>query len=89
MMAVAGLAAAKELGLEAPGDLSLIAWDDSTLCRLTAPPLTTMTVDVHRFGAMVAEAALERIAGRPVPECWSPTAHFVQRGTTGPAPSGQ
>ncbi|WP_033220931.1 LacI family DNA-binding transcriptional regulator [Kitasatospora phosalacinea] len=89
VMAVAGLAAAKDLGLEAPADLSLIAWDDSTLCRLTAPPLTTMTVDVHRFGAMVAEAALERIAGRSVPERWSPTAHFVQRGTTGPAPSEQ
>ncbi|QTI90544.1 substrate-binding domain-containing protein [Streptomyces sp. AgN23] len=87
VMAVAGLATAKELGLEAPADLSLIAWDDSTLCRLASPPLTTMTVDVHGFGVVVAEAALDHIDGRPVTERWSPTAHFVQRGTTGPAPA--
>ncbi|GLV78418.1 LacI family transcriptional regulator [Streptomyces hygroscopicus subsp. hygroscopicus] len=87
VMAVAGLATAKDLGLEVPADLSLIAWDDSTLCRLASPPLTTMTVDVHRYGVLVAEAALDHIDGRPAAERWSPTAHFVQRGTTGPAPA--
>ncbi|MFC8818842.1 MULTISPECIES: LacI family DNA-binding transcriptional regulator [Streptomyces] len=86
VMAAAGLATAKELGLEVPTELSLIAWDDSALCRLASPPLTTMTVDVHGFGVMVAEAALDHIDGRPVTERWSPTAHFVQRGTTGHAP---
>ncbi|MEU4896095.1 substrate-binding domain-containing protein [Streptomyces sp. NPDC044780] len=86
VMAVAGLATAKELGLDVPADLSLIAWDDSTLCRLASPPLTTMTVDVHRYGVLVAEAALDHIDGRPATERWSPTAHFVQRGTTGSAP---
>ncbi|MEV5551218.1 substrate-binding domain-containing protein [Streptomyces sp. NPDC052309] len=45
--------------------LSLIAWDDSTLCRLASPPLTTMTVDVHRYGVLVAEAALDCIDGCP------------------------
>jgi DNA-binding LacI/PurR family transcriptional regulator len=87
VMAVAGLATAKDLGLDVPADLSLIAWDDSTLCRLASPPLTTMTVDVHRFGLVVAEAALDHIDGRPATERRSPTAHFVQRGTTGPAPA--
>ncbi|MFC9226458.1 LacI family DNA-binding transcriptional regulator [Streptomyces hygroscopicus] len=87
VMAVAGLATAKDLGLDVPADLSLIAWDDSTLCRLASPPLTTMTVDVHRYGVLVAEAALDHIDGRPAAERWSPTAHFVQRGTTGPAPA--
>ncbi|MEU2206039.1 substrate-binding domain-containing protein [Streptomyces hygroscopicus] len=87
VMAVAGLATAKDLGLEVPADLSLIAWDDSTLCRLASPPLTTMTVDVHRYGVLVAEAALDHIDGRPAAERWSATAHFVQRGTTGPAPA--
>ncbi|CAL9372620.1 HTH-type transcriptional repressor CytR [Streptomyces sp. enrichment culture] len=86
VMAVAGLSAAKELGLAVPDDLSLVAWDDSTLCRLASPPLTTMTVDVHRYGALVAEAALDRIDGRPAEDRWSPAAHFVPRGSTGPAP---
>ncbi|MDT0612139.1 LacI family DNA-binding transcriptional regulator [Streptomyces lancefieldiae] len=87
VMAGAGLAAAKYLGLEIPADLSLIAWDDSTLCRLASPPLTTMTVDVHHFGVQVAEAALDCLDDRPMVERWSPSAHFVQRGTTGPAPA--
>ncbi|MEU9731489.1 substrate-binding domain-containing protein [Streptomyces sp. NPDC048002] len=69
-----------------PGDLSLIAWDDSTLCRLASPPLTPMTVDVHEYGALVAEAALDLIDGRPDRDRWSPVAHFVSRGSTEPAP---
>ena len=56
LMAVAGLHAAKELGRQIPRDLSLIAWDDSSLCRLASPPLTTMGLDVHTFGELVAES---------------------------------
>ncbi|MFB7950235.1 LacI family DNA-binding transcriptional regulator, partial [Kitasatospora phosalacinea] len=40
IMAVAGLAVAAEFGLHVPADLSLIAWDDSQLCRLTHPALS-------------------------------------------------
>ena len=87
VMAVAGLAAAKGLGVDVPGRLSLIAWDDSTLCRLTSPDLTTMSVDVHSFGAVVADSALDLLAGRQVPERWSPPARLVARGSTGPAPT--
>ncbi|SER14955.1 transcriptional regulator, LacI family [Lentzea xinjiangensis] len=87
VMAVAGLAAAVELGVEVPARLSLVAWDDSTLCRLTSPALTTMSVDVHRFGVSVAESVLERVDGVAVTPRWSPTAHYLQRGTTAPAPS--
>lgn len=84
VMAVAGLAAAKEAGIAVPDRLSLIAWDDSTLCWLASPALTAMTVDVHRFGELVAEAVLEAVDGGPVTERWSPTAHYSPRGTTAP-----
>lgn len=85
VMAVAGLAAAVSLGVAVPAELSLVAWDDSTLCRLASPALTTMSVDVHQFGVSVAESVLERIDGVPVTPRWSPTAHYVPRGTTAPA----
>ncbi|MGW4214434.1 LacI family DNA-binding transcriptional regulator [Lentzea sp. NPDC004789] len=85
VMAVAGLAAAAELGVTVPDRLSLVAWDDSTLCRLASPALTTMSVDVHQFGVVVAESVLERIDGLPVAPRWSPTARYVPRGTTAPA----
>ncbi len=84
VMAVAGLAAAAALGVEVPSRLSLVAWDDSTLCRLASPALTTMSVDVHRFGATVADSLLELVDGVPVVQRWSPTARYVPRGTTAP-----
>ncbi|WP_150250905.1 LacI family DNA-binding transcriptional regulator [Nocardiopsis deserti] len=89
VMAVAGLDAARGLGVRVPEQLSLVAWDDSTMCRLATPALTTMSVDVYRYGVAVAESALECADGTPVAERWSPAAHFVSRGSTGPAPAGE
>ncbi len=86
VMAVAGLNTAKELGVSVPAELSLIAWDDSTLCRLASPSLTTMSVDVHQFGVAVAESVLELIGGGPVSERWSPAAALVARDSSAAAP---
>ncbi|KAB8161158.1 LacI family transcriptional regulator [Streptomyces sp. 3MP-14] len=84
VMAVAGLGAAKAAGVRVPEQLSLLAWDDSTMCRLASPALSTMSVDVHQFGVSVAESVLELIDGRPVTPRWSPAPRFVPRGTTAP-----
>ncbi|NES16304.1 MULTISPECIES: LacI family DNA-binding transcriptional regulator [Micromonospora] len=84
LMAVAGLNLAKELGLRIPRDLSLLAWDDSSLCRLASPPLTTMSLDVHRFGELVARSVLALLDGEPVRERWCPTETVVVRQTTAP-----
>ncbi|WP_182881769.1 LacI family DNA-binding transcriptional regulator [Microbispora sp. H10949] len=88
LMGVAGLAAAKELGCDVPRDLSLIAWDDSSMCRLASPPLTTMSLDVHLFGQLVAASLLELVEGGPVTERRCPTATLIPRGTTAPASAG-
>ncbi|WP_033439668.1 LacI family DNA-binding transcriptional regulator [Saccharothrix sp. NRRL B-16314] len=87
VMAVAGLSVAKQLGVAVPDRLSLVAWDDSSLCRLTSPALTTMSVDVHQFGVTVAESVLELIAGEDVAERWSPKARLVPRESTGKGPT--
>lgn len=84
VMAVSGLEAARDLGVAVPEQLSLVAWDDSTLCRLASPPLTTMSADVYQYGVSVAESALECADGLPVMERWSPTAVFLPRGSTAP-----
>lgn len=86
VMAVAGLGAAKELGVRVPAELSLVAWDDSTLCRLASPALTTMSVDVYQYGVLVAESLLELIDGRPVTPRQPPPARFLARDSTAPAP---
>ncbi|BFO16461.1 hypothetical protein SHKM778_28490 [Streptomyces sp. KM77-8] len=63
IMAVAGLSVAAEMGLRVPDDVSLLAWDDSQLCRLTHPTLSAMSHDVHGFGAEVARTLFGVIAG--------------------------
>ncbi|MCX4829955.1 LacI family transcriptional regulator [Streptomyces sp. NBC_01016] len=64
IMAVAGLAVAAELGLNVPEDVSLIAWDDSQLCRLTHPNLSAMSHDVFAFGADVTRRLFDVVHRR-------------------------
>lgn len=64
-MAAAGLAAATAAGCWVPEALSVVAWDDSTLCRLTSPALSVIAVDVHAMGEQLAGAVLEAIEGQP------------------------
>ncbi|WFE40916.1 substrate-binding domain-containing protein [Micromonospora sp. WMMD998] len=82
LMAVAGLRAATESGRRVPHDVSLIAWDDSSLCRLASPALTTMSLDVHTFGGLVGESVLRLVGGEAVPQRWCDTETVVARGTT-------
>jgi len=87
VMAIAGLRAAKYLGVRVPEQLSLVAWDDSTLCEMSSPPMTAMRVDVHEYGVRAAQSILEILDGLPVTERWAPAAQLVPRGTTARAAS--
>ncbi|MBT2445414.1 LacI family DNA-binding transcriptional regulator [Streptomyces sp. ISL-36] len=84
IMAVAGAAVASEMGLVVPDDVSLLAWDDSQLCRLTHPPLSAMSHDVHRFGEEVARALFGVIEGTHSGALQVPTPSLTPRGSTGP-----
>ncbi|WP_235856818.1 LacI family DNA-binding transcriptional regulator [Occultella glacieicola] len=87
VMAVAGLGVAAELDVAVPGSLSILAWDDSTLCRLASPPLSVMSLDVHGMGALAADCVLNVLAGGPVLSHVAPQPHLVPRGSTA-APQG-
>ncbi|WP_445269750.1 LacI family DNA-binding transcriptional regulator [Streptomyces sp. DSM 41634] len=65
VMAVAGSAVAAELGIPVPGRLSVVAWDDSALCRVTHPRLTALVRDTAGFGRLAAEELLAVLAGGP------------------------
>ncbi|MFF9815032.1 LacI family DNA-binding transcriptional regulator [Streptomyces sp. NPDC014006] len=86
IMAVAGLGVAAEMGVAVPDDLSLLAWDDSQLCRLTHPTLSAMSHDVHTFGAEVARLLFDVIAGQDVASRPADTPQLVPRGSTAPPP---
>jgi DNA-binding LacI/PurR family transcriptional regulator len=66
LMAIGGLAAAKDLGVGIPDQLSVIAWDDTAVARLAHPPLSVVTVDVHGLGTIVGEAILAVMDGGEV-----------------------
>ncbi|MEV3968732.1 LacI family DNA-binding transcriptional regulator [Streptomyces sp. NPDC050698] len=84
IMAVAGLAVAAEMGLRVPEDVSLLAWDDSQLCRLTHPTLSAMSHDVHGFGAEVARTLFSVITGGGGDSHPVPTPVLAPRGSTAP-----
>lgn len=52
---------ARELGLEIPGDLSLIGFDDEKYSALAYPPLTTVHVDTEYMGRLATRHLLRRL----------------------------
>jgi DNA-binding LacI/PurR family transcriptional regulator len=81
IMAVAGLGVAYGLGIAVPGALSILAWDDSTLCRLAVPPLSAMNSDVHALGELAASTILDLLAGGPASTIEAPPPRFISRGS--------
>ena len=55
--------AIQEYGLRIPRDVSVIGFDDSTVCQMTDPPLTTMVIHKERMGALAVTRLHERIRG--------------------------
>ncbi|MEU1894192.1 LacI family DNA-binding transcriptional regulator [Streptomyces pristinaespiralis] len=86
IMAVAGAGVAAEMGFVIPDDVSLLAWDDSQLCRITHPTLSAMSHDVHHFGAEVARTLFAVLDGTHTGALQVPTPSLTPRGSTAPAP---
>jgi DNA-binding LacI/PurR family transcriptional regulator len=86
LMAVAGLSAITGSGLRVPADVTLVAWDDSTLCRITHPPLTAMGHDIVAYGAAAARRLFGRLAGEEVAADLAGTPTLCVRGSSGPPP---
>jgi DNA-binding LacI/PurR family transcriptional regulator len=86
VMAVAGLAVAQEMNRPVPGDLSIVAWDDSPLCQLVHPPLTAVSRDIPAYGAHAARHLLALIAGEPAEDFQDETPKLVPRGSTAAPP---
>ena len=86
LLAAAGLAAARERGLDVPRELSIAGFDDSPLAALASPPLTSVRVDYAEFGEAAAAALLAAIAGETPPAFRGSPPQLVVRASTGPPP---
>ncbi|MFL6250123.1 MAG: LacI family DNA-binding transcriptional regulator [Actinomycetes bacterium] len=74
-------------GVEVPGQVSVVGYDDSTLSRLAHVNLTTVSQDARRQAEHAVAAAVERLEGGRTGHREVVLApHLVVRGTTGPPP---
>ncbi len=66
--AIGFLERAQELGIDVPGELAVVTYDDE-VAAASDPPLTAVCPQKHRLGTLAAELALSRLADgaeRPV-----------------------
>ncbi|AOP48443.1 LacI family DNA-binding transcriptional regulator [Streptomyces lydicus] len=85
VMAVAGTAVAAGRGIPVPAALSIVAWDDSALCRVTHPRLTALVRDTPGFGRLAAQELLGVLDGGPHRTVQGELPHLEARESTGPA----
>jgi DNA-binding LacI/PurR family transcriptional regulator len=65
-LALGALRAAHELGVDVPGDLSVVGFDDAPPAATAEPPLTTVAQPLRERGRLAAALALALIRGEPV-----------------------
>ncbi|MEY9846766.1 LacI family DNA-binding transcriptional regulator [Streptacidiphilus sp. MAP5-3] len=84
LMAFGAIRAARQRGLDVPGEVSVVGFDDSPLIAFADPPLTTIRKPVEAMGAAAVDALLEEINAVPVHRAefvFQP--ELVVRGSTG------
>jgi LacI family transcriptional regulator len=81
-MAYGAMLALSEAGLDIPGDISLLGFDDLPHSAYTVPPLTTISQPVNRIGAMAASTVLAMSAGYEQTVDQSVAASIVIRSST-------
>jgi DNA-binding LacI/PurR family transcriptional regulator len=91
LIALGALRAAREAGLECPGQVSLVGFNDIPFAEFFGPPLTTVHVPQHDMGVRAACLLLSQIEGNPIETRRVVLdVHLVVRGSTAaPARSGR
>jgi LacI family transcriptional regulator len=86
-MAVGALACLRERGLDVPGQISLIGFDDMPISVDVTPPLSTVRLPLEEIGVRAMSLALREPDGGPDrPRVEHVGAQLVLRGSTAPPP---
>jgi DNA-binding LacI/PurR family transcriptional regulator len=81
-LALALLAACRELNVAVPEELAVIGVDDVPAAAFSAPPLTTIIHDIPALAQHIADSVIRTLAGRPpLRRPRSYAAHLVRRST--------
>lgn len=63
LMAIGGLQSLKRLGFSVPGQVSILSWDDSILCKLSSPTVAALARNTMELGRCSAALLLDTLAG--------------------------
>ena len=62
-LALGAIRAARRMGLNVPGDLSVVGYDDSSLMMCTDPPLTTVRQPIEAMGRAAVRLLIGQVEG--------------------------
>ena len=79
LIALAAMRVLAEAGLNVPGDVAIVGFDDIPAAGLANPPLTTIAQDAALAGRQLVELLLARIGNRDVVGTVLPTQLIVRR----------
>ena len=86
LVAMGALRALAELGLDVPGDVSVVGFDDIPAAAYLSVPLTTVRVPTREIGARAGDLLLDRLEGDAAPSGEPPhdvlDAPLVERAST-------
>lgn len=86
VIAVGAMLEAQHLGMEVPGAVSIVGFDDLPLAAHLPPGLTTVHVPSRRMGEQAAAYLMQRIAGETPAVANELPTEIIIRGTTAPPP---
>ncbi|MGI6007617.1 MAG: LacI family DNA-binding transcriptional regulator [Ruminococcus sp.] len=86
VIAIAAVGMLQRAGYKVPEDISIIGFDDSGVCEMIVPRLTTIHADLERMGSLAVER-LRNLMDRKTSEVLKMTigTKLICRETTGPA----
>jgi len=88
VMAMAAISCLDRRGIDVPGELSVLGFDDSELSRYTAPALSTVGVPIVDAAANACRFLLNQCYGLTLPVARDFSPEFVWRDSVGVGPHG-
>ncbi|MCD5348237.1 LacI family DNA-binding transcriptional regulator [Agromyces sp. H3Y2-19a] len=85
-MAIGFMHAVRDMGLDVPGDISVVGFDDIPVAQHVWPPLTTVYQDYRETGRRAVALLLNQVHGERVLEVEQVVPRLVVRGSTAEAP---
>jgi DNA-binding LacI/PurR family transcriptional regulator len=78
LMAMTAINTLRQLGVDVPGQVAVVGYDDIELSSYFHPPLTTVQQPIQEAGRALVASLLELTEGRPAPSLQLPTQLIVR-----------